>query len=98
MGFVIFVGAVLAVVGGVLGVSIWLTRARPGATQYVLLAAAAGENEAKLWSDRLSSAGITARVRDVGDFRMLGGGVSPYAYEVWVRAKDEARARKALGL
>ena len=82
MGFLIFVGAVLAVVGGVLGLAAWRSRARPGQAQYVLIAAAAGELEAKLWADRLRVAGIGCRVENVGDFRYQGGGTSYYAYEV----------------
>jgi hypothetical protein len=90
----IFIG-VIALVGGLLVAALWLTRARPGQAKVVLLGAAGGEAEARLWSERLRAAGIKVHVRNVGDSAWY---TSPYAYEVWVRAKDEARAREALGL
>jgi hypothetical protein len=97
VGTLIFIAVIVAVVGGVLGGALWLTRARPGRTKLVLLGAAAGRGEAGLWAERLREAGIKAHIRNVGD---LGGleGSTPYAYEVWVRPKDEARAREVLGL
>jgi hypothetical protein len=93
----IFIAVIVVVVGGLLGTALWRTRAKPGQTKLVLLAAAAGGGEARLWADRLRAAGIKAHIRNVGD---LGGleGSTPYAYEVWVRPKDEARAREVLGL
>lgn len=61
----------------------------------VLIDTAAGEAEMQTWLGALRSAGIHARVHDVGSsiYYPLG----PYAYEVWVRAKDERRAHSALG-
>lgn len=102
MDVLIFIGVIVVVVGGTLGAALWLTRARPGQTGVVLLGLAGGEAEAQLWLQRLRSVGIEAHIRQVGD--MLAGdlttpggtGPSGYQYEVWVRAKDEALARKAL--
>jgi hypothetical protein len=62
----------------------------------VLLGAAAGENELSVWIDALRSAGISARVQNVGDFYSRGS--TPYSYEIWVPARDEHRGREVLGL
>ena len=78
--------------------ALWLARGRPDQAAAVLLAVAAGEAEAHLWAGKLRMSGITVTIRDFGDFRSVGGGVSHYSYELWVGAKDEARARKVLGL
>ncbi len=91
----IFVGVIVVVVGGMLGAALWLTRGRSGQTKLVLLGAAGGEAEVQLWSERLRTMGIEAHIRNVGDSAWY---TSPYAYEVWVRPGDEARAREALGL
>ncbi len=93
----IFVGVIVVVVGGALGGALWLTRAKPGRMKLVLLGAAAGREEAHIWVEALRRASIQAHIRNVGD---LGGleGSTPYAYEVWVRPRDEARAREVLGL
>ncbi len=65
----------------------------------VLLGAAAGEAEKELWIAALRSAGIRAHVSNVGDITgYYGPGATPYSYEVWVRARDEERAREVLGL
>jgi hypothetical protein len=53
----------------------------------VLLAAAAGPLELELWTSRLQQAGIRPHVINVGDYSPRG--TSVYAYEVWVREKDE---------
>ncbi len=93
----IFIGVIVVVVGGTLSGALWLTRSRPGQTRLVLLGAASGSAEARLWAERLRQEGIKAHIRNVGDapWAYLTG---PYAYEVWVRPKDEKRAREALGL
>jgi hypothetical protein len=93
----ILIGVIVVLVGGVLGAALWLTRARPGHTKLVLLGAAGGEAEARLWAERLRTMGVEAHIRNVGDFGGLEG-TTPYAYEVWVRPGDEARAREVLGL
>jgi hypothetical protein len=71
-------------------------KAKPGQVDMVLIGATGGEAEAHLWQSALRTAGITCRLVNVGDFH--GTGVSSYAYEVWVRARDEERARRVLGL
>ena len=84
------------IVGGPL---IWLilrSRPQPGTKQMVLLGAAAGEAEMSVWVSALRSAGIHPRVVNVGDFYPRV--TTPYAYEVWVPARDEDRAREVLGL
>ncbi len=93
----ILIAVIVVVVGGTLGAALWLTRSRPGQTKLVLLGAAAGREEVQLWIEAMRGAGIKAHIRNVGD---LGGleGSTPYAYEVWVRPRDEARAREVLGL
>lgn len=97
MGVLLILAAVAAFVGAPLGVVWWLNRAKPGATNMVLIGAAAGEAEVQTWIGALRRAGIACRVHNVG-----GTGwtypTGPYAYEVWVRAKDERRARQVLGL
>ena len=91
------IAVIVVVVGGTLSAALWLTRSRPGQTKLVLLAAAGGSEEMHLWAQRLRVAGIKAHIRNVGDFGGLEG-ATPYAYEVWVRPRDEARAREVLGL
>lgn len=104
MGFMIFMGAAVAVVGGVLGLVAWRGRTHPGETKYVLLATAGGEAEAHIWEGKLRTAGIGSHRRQVGDLLTgdltTAGGLGPwgYQYEVWVRGRDYERARKALGL
>jgi hypothetical protein len=91
------IAVIVVVVGGTLSAALWLTRSRPGQTKLVLLGAAGGSEEAHLWAQRLRAVGIKAHIRNVGDapWAQL---TSPYAYEVWVRPRDEARAREVLGL
>jgi hypothetical protein len=92
---------VFLVVIAVLVVVLWRAgtqRAKPGQVEMVLVGAAAGSAEAHLWATALKTAGIASRVINVSDFTQTEGGTSPYAYEVWVRARDEDRARKVLGL
>jgi hypothetical protein len=62
--------------------------------QMVLLGGAAGEAEATSWASALRNAGIHPRVVNIGG---TGYGPSTY-YEIWVPARDEDRAREALGL
>ncbi len=93
----ILIAVIVVVVGGTLGAALWLTRSRPGRTKLALLGAAAGSEEMYLWAQRLRVAGIKAHIRNVGDFGGLEG-ATPYAYEVWVRPRDKARAREVLGL
>jgi hypothetical protein len=81
---------------------LWLTgirRRKPGQTEMVLIGAASGELEVHTWAAALRSAGIHPHVINVGDLGGRFGGIasSPYGYEVWVPARDAARARQALG-
>lgn len=95
MGVLLILASVAAFVGAPLGVVWWLNRAKPGPTNMVLIGAAAGEAEVQTWVGALRNAGISARVQNVGSSTYY---TDPYAYEVWVRAKDERRARAVLGM
>lgn len=65
----------------------------------VLIGATAGEAEKDLWIAALRSAAIRTYVSNVGDITAYAGsGPTPYSYEIWVPARDERRAREALGL
>ena len=75
-----------------------LRRARPGQTEMVLIGHTGGELELELWVTSLRTAGINPHVINSGDFYPTEGGTQPAAYEVWVKARDEDRARAALGL
>jgi len=93
--WVLLFGSVLAIVP-----VLWLAgirRRKPGQTEMVLIGAASGEAEAETWVAALRTAGIHAHVINAGDIRWAAVVSSPYSYEVWVPARDEARARRALG-
>jgi hypothetical protein len=96
MTILLIIASVLIFVGGPLGWVWWANRTKPGATNMVHVDSAAGEIEAKMWQEALRSAGIKSRVRNTGDFRPYGQAAFPY--QLWVRAKDERRARQVLGL
>lgn len=96
MEILLFFGVALAVFGVPLVWLLWNSRLKPGSTHMVLIGAAAGEAEMRTWVGALRNAGISARVVNVGDSAWAEF-VSPYAYEVWVREKDAARARAVLG-
>lgn len=94
--WLILIGCILAVVP-----VLWMTgirKRKPGQTEMVLIGATAGEAEAETWVAALRTAGIHAHVINAGDIRWTAVVSSPYSYEVWVPARDEARARHALGL
>ena len=100
----IFSAVTVFVVGVPLAAIAWRSRSRPGETRLVLLGIAGGEAEAHLWTEALRDSGLWSRIRSVGDlatgdFTSVDG-VARYAYqfEIWVRPKDEARAREVLGL
>jgi len=80
---------------------LWLTgirKRKAGQTEMALVGAAAGEAEMQTWVAALRASGIRAHVINVGDARWAPEGMSsPYGYEVWVPARDETRARRALG-
>ena len=100
----IFFWVTVLVVGLPLALVAWRSRSRPGDTRLVLLGVAGGEAEAHLWTKALGGAGIRCHVRGVGnlavpEFTSTGSaGRYSYQFEVWVRPKDEARAREVLGL
>lgn len=95
MGFLILLAVIIVIVGGPLGWYAWTSRPKPGQTEMVLLASAAGEAEVELWQAALRHQGIRCHVVNlsVPTTRYT----SPDAYELWVPAKDEERARRALG-
>ncbi|HSP54189.1 MAG TPA: hypothetical protein VLS25_01255 [Dehalococcoidia bacterium] len=76
-----------------------IRKPRPGQTEMVLIGAAASEMEVETWIGALRTAGIQPHVINVGDFGGRFGRVasSPYGYEVWVPAREEAQAKRALG-
>lgn len=81
---------------------LWLTgirKRKPGQTEMALVGAAAGEAEMQTWVSALRVAGINAHVINVGGSIVgdFGRSLAPYSYEVWVPARDEARAKHALG-
>jgi hypothetical protein len=99
VGLLLFFGVAAVVVVVPLTWFLMRSRLKPGATHMVLLGAAAGEGERNLWIGALRSAGIGTHVVNVGDISgYYGPGPTAYSYEVWVRARDEARARNMLGL
>ena len=72
-----------------------LTSRRGPTTALVRIGISGGENEALLWQQALTQAGIWSRI--------IGGTAGaypsiPYQHELWVKAKDAERARDALGL
>ncbi len=100
----IFSMVIVVVVGVPLAAVLWRSRPRPGDTRLVLLGVAGGEAEAHLWTKALRDSGVWSHMRSVGDlatgdFTSVDG-VARYAYqfEIWVRPKDEQRAREVLGL
>jgi hypothetical protein len=95
MTVLLIIASVLVFVGRPLGWVSWANRTKPGATNMVLIRAAAGEAEAQSWVAALRGAGISARLQNIGSSTWYPTG--PYAIEVWVRAKDERRARQVLG-
>src|SRR6266508_1186403 len=95
MGFLLFVAVAVVVVCGPLVTFLWRSRLRPGAANMVLLGAAAGDADVETWVAALRSAGISAHVKNVGAVAWYGP--TTYSYEVWVRVRDEERAREVLG-
>jgi len=91
----VFVVLASVIVGAPLLWLLWRSALRSGTKQMVLLGGAAGEAEMAMWVSALRGAGIHARVVNLGG---LGYGPSGYSYEFWVPARDEDRAREALGL
>lgn len=90
-------GSILAIVP-----VLWLAglrRRKGGQTDMVLIGAAAGEAEMHTWVSALRVAGVRSHVINVGDAIVgeFGRSLATYGYEVWVPARDEARARWALG-
>ncbi len=95
MDTLLFAGFSVVLVAGTLSAVFYITRPKPGRPKLVLLGVTGGKEEAHLWVEKLRMVGINAHVRNVGDTLQS---TSPYGYEVWVRYKDEERARKSLGL
>lgn len=76
-----------------------IRKPRPGQTEMVLIGAASSEAEVGTWIAILRTVGVEPHVINVGDIGGRYGGVvfSPYGYEVWVPAREEAQAKRALG-
>ncbi len=88
---------VAIVVGGLAGFLVLrrLTSRRGPTTALVRIGISGGENEALLWQQALTHAGIWSRI--------IGGTAGaypsiPYQQELWVKEKDAERARAALGI
>jgi hypothetical protein len=99
MELLVFMVVAAAVVVTPLALFLARTRLRPGAIRVALIGVASGEAEKNLWVGALGSAGIWVRVRTARWPGMdLGSSPAQYSYEVWVRLRDEERAREVLGL
>jgi len=92
-----FVLVALLVGGGLAGfLALRMFTSRRGPTTPLFrIGISGGENEALLWQQALTQAGIWSRI--------IGGTAGaypsiPYQHELWVKAKDAERARDALGL
>ena len=93
--WVLLIGFIVAIVP-----VLWLAgirKRRPGQTEMIMIGAASGEAEVETWVAALRTAGIQAHVINAGDIRWAAVVGSPYSYEVWVPARDQARAKRALG-
>lgn len=101
MGYLIFLGVVIAGALAVLGLT-RVTRGKGPVTPMVLLASPSGEMEATLWVQRLKDAGILVRSQETSlpAWQMGWGSVlgnRGYYSEIWVREKDYEAARDVLG-
>ena len=103
-GALVLGGVIILVVGVPLALVARRSRSRPSEERLVLLGVAGGEAEAHLWTKALRDSRVWSHIRNVGDLLTGdlttpgGSGPHAYQYEVWVRPKDGARARKVLGL
>ncbi len=97
MGFLVFVAVAAVVVGGPLVWFLWRSRLRPGAMKVALIGTTSGEAEKNPWEGALRSAVMWVRVRIARDVVVFLGPAS-LKYEIWVRARDEERAREVLRL
>ena len=72
-----------------------LTSKRGPTTALVRIGIAGGENEALMWQQALTHAGIWSRTigGTSGAFPSI-----PYQHELWVKENDAERARDALGI
>jgi len=95
VGFFVFIGIIVG--GGLAGFLALRTLAskRGPTTALVRIGIAAGEDEAQLWQQALTHAGIWSRIigGTLGAYRALG-----YEHELWVKENDAERARDALGI
>ena len=99
MELLVFVVAAVTVVATPLVWFLARSRLRPGAVKVALVGVASGEAEKNVWVGALESAGISVRARTARwPGWPLGAAPALYSCEVWVRARDESRARKVLGL
>jgi hypothetical protein len=99
MDLLIFTVVLVAVVVTPLVWFLARSRLGPGAIKVTMVGVASGEAEKNVWVGALGSSGIWVRVRTARWPGMpLGSSPAQYSYEVWVRARDEARAREVLGL
>jgi hypothetical protein len=90
---------IIITIGVLVGILLFFTTRRAGATPHVVCLGSMGEPQALLAVSRLRSLGMWADVREVGGVTAisieLGSGAG---YEVWVMTKDEEEAREVLGL
>ncbi len=94
MGFFVFIGIVVGSLAGFLLLRT-LTARRGPTTALVRIGIAGGENEAQLWRQALTRAGIWSRIigGNLGAYRALG-----YEHELWVKESDAELARDVLGI
>ena len=92
--FFVLVAIVIGLFAGFLALRT-LTSGRGPTTALVRIGIAGGENEAQLWQQALTHAGIWSRI--IGG---TGGAYPsiPYQHELWVKAKDAELARDVLGV
>jgi hypothetical protein len=86
-----------AVIGFPLVWSLGSGRRRPGEISLAFVCYTANRTEADMKATVLRVAGIPSRIVNKRDYDMDGGGWLPGAYEIWVAASDEVRAKEVLG-
>ena len=95
MGFFVFIGIIVGGgLAGFLALRTFTSRRGP-TTALVRIGIAGGENEAFMWQQALTHAGVWSRIigGTSGAFPSI-----PYQHELWVKENDAERARDALGI
>ena len=95
MPFLIFLAVVIAGAASAILLTKRLFPGRGPVTPIVRIGIAAGEAEARIWTNALHSAGIWHRVRSE---RTGTYGDIPFSWEIWGRERDNDCARGVLGI